>query len=234
MASENQETKICKHCKSEIAKDAKVCPHCRKRQSGVGKWIVIAVAALVVIAALSSGSSDSSSKSTSATKQVSSNNSTNVVSNENVSETKTTKSSSTGSSSKSADSEQYKVGSTIDKNGLKITINDADLNFTAYDNPYGWYTPSNGMKYIKISFTFENTSNSDKYVSIYDFDCYADNETCQQKYGLNDDDFINTNLSTGRSKSFSTFYEVPVSASSIELEYETSWWTGKKAVIKLQ
>lgn len=25
-------TKICKHCKSEIAADAKICPHCRKKQ----------------------------------------------------------------------------------------------------------------------------------------------------------------------------------------------------------
>lgn len=41
--SEKQETKICKHCKTEIAKNAKVCPNCNKKQSGMLKWVIIAV-----------------------------------------------------------------------------------------------------------------------------------------------------------------------------------------------
>lgn len=49
------ETKLCKHCKSEIPKGAKVCPNCRKKQGGIGKWIVIAVVAIVLIAAVSGG-----------------------------------------------------------------------------------------------------------------------------------------------------------------------------------
>ena len=49
------ETKLCKHCKSEIPKGAKVCPNCRKKQGGIGKWIVIAVVVIVLIAAVSGG-----------------------------------------------------------------------------------------------------------------------------------------------------------------------------------
>lgn len=41
--SEKQETKICKHCKTEIAKNAKVCPNCNKKQGGILKWVIIAV-----------------------------------------------------------------------------------------------------------------------------------------------------------------------------------------------
>lgn len=44
MEKENKkDTKLCKHCKTEIPKDAKVCPNCRKKQKGIGKWIAIAV-----------------------------------------------------------------------------------------------------------------------------------------------------------------------------------------------
>ena len=90
------------------------------------------------------------------------------------------------------------------------------------------------MKYISVSFTFENTGKSDEYVSIYDFDCYADNSSCEQQFLPDDSDFINTNLSSGRNISFRTYYAVPIDSQSIELEYETSVWAGKKAIIKLQ
>lgn len=53
--SEEKETKVCKYCKSEIPKKAKVCPNCRKKQGGIGKWIVIAVIVIIVIAAISGG-----------------------------------------------------------------------------------------------------------------------------------------------------------------------------------
>lgn len=57
--SENQETKKCKHCKTEIPKDAKICPNCKKKQGGVLKWIIIAVVVLAVIgAALGGGNQD--------------------------------------------------------------------------------------------------------------------------------------------------------------------------------
>lgn len=126
------------------------------------------------------------------------------------------------------------VGSSFEKSGLKITVNEASTDFQDYENEYGWNTPTDGMKYIMVSFTFDNTGDSDEYVSIYDFDCYADNTNMEQVYTLDDSDFINTNLSPGRNISFKTYYEVPVSAQSIELEYETNAWTGKKVVIKLQ
>ncbi len=90
------------------------------------------------------------------------------------------------------------------------------------------------MKYVMASFTFENTGSSDEYVSIYDFDCYADNATCEEKYGLDDSDFINTNLSSGRSVTFSVYFAVPTDAQSIELEYETDYWTENKAIITIQ
>ncbi len=56
------ETKLCKHCKSEIPKGAKVCPNCRKKQGGIGKWIVIVVVVVIIIAAMSGGGADKTKK----------------------------------------------------------------------------------------------------------------------------------------------------------------------------
>ncbi len=117
---------------------------------------------------------------------------------------------------------------------LKITINSKDLNYDSYDDPYNWYLPNDGMKYIMVSFTFENTGKYDEYVSIYDFDCYADNVLCEQAFLPDDSDFINTNLSSGRMISFQTYYQVPVDSVSIELEYGTNSWLNDKEVITIQ
>lgn len=135
----------------------------------------------------------------------------------------------------SSESDNYlSVGSSFEKNGLKITINEANTDFQDYDNEYGWNTPKEGMKYVMVSFTYENNGDSDAYASIYDFKCYADNTDCEQVYTLDDNDFMNTNLSNGRNVSFKTYYAVPINAQSIELEYETNIWTDEKVVIKVQ
>lgn len=116
---------------------------------------------------------------------------------------------------------------------MKVTINDTNTNYTDYDDEYGWYKLDDSKKYIEVSFTFENTSDSDKYVSIYDFDCYADNTKCEQSFNFGND-FINANLSSGRNVSFSTYYVVPSDANSIELEYTADIWTDEKVIVKVQ
>lgn len=125
------------------------------------------------------------------------------------------------------------VGESFDVSGLKITFNECDLDFTDYDDEYGWYAPDDGKKYVMASFTYDNESNSDKYVSIYDFTCYSDGTVCEQSYYF-DTDFINANISPNRNVSFRVFYVVPVDCNEIELEYETNLWTGEKQIIKLQ
>lgn len=130
--------------------------------------------------------------------------------------------------------ETVSAGYSFEAKGFKITINETNVDFTDYDNEYGLNTPQSGMKYVMASFTFENTNKMDNYVSIYDFECYADGELCEQVYGLDDSDFINANLSSGRKVSFKTYYSVPINAKTIDLEYETNFWTDKKEIIKIQ
>lgn len=57
MGNENK-TKVCKHCQTEIPKKAKVCPQCRKKQGGIMKWILLVVLAFGLIGALAGGDSE--------------------------------------------------------------------------------------------------------------------------------------------------------------------------------
>lgn len=56
------ETKVCKHCQTEIPKKAKVCPNCRKKQGGILKWIIIGIVAIVIIGAVAGGGEDEPKK----------------------------------------------------------------------------------------------------------------------------------------------------------------------------
>ena len=215
------ETKLCKHCQTEIPKKAKVCPNCRKKQGGIGKWIIIAVVAFVVIGAI--GGSDDQSESGTDDNNIGNN--SEVVNND------------TNESNKDSESSNKEsiitMGDVFEANGLKVTINDINTNYTDYDNLYDLYSPKEGYKYVSVSFKYENTGKSDAYVSIYDYDCYADGTLCEQSYYF-DTDFVNANLSSGRNVSFTTYYEVPIDATEIELEYTANIWTSKKVIITIQ
>ena len=116
------------------------------------------------------------------------------------------------------------VGGSFEKDGLKGTVNDADTDFTDYDDPYGFYKPGDGKKYVK----------ADAYVSSADFSCYADNESCDQSFIASVNEFSGDTLSTGRKINFSVVFAVPVDAESIELEYTANIWSSEKVIIKLQ
>lgn len=214
------ETKVCKHCQTEISKKAKVCPNCRKKQGGIGKWIVIAVVVFLIIGVAGGGSDDDGTASSGNTGTTNNSNTTN---NDSGKDTKT----------ENVDSNVIKAGDSFEVDGLKITVNSCNLNYTDYEDEYGWYAPEDGMKYISVSFTYENNDDTDKYASIYDYDCYADGTLCEETYYFSGD-FINANLSSGRNVSFETFYVIPEDAQKIELEYTENVWTSEKVIITLQ
>ncbi|MEE0940685.1 MAG: DUF4352 domain-containing protein [Bifidobacteriaceae bacterium] len=219
--------KKCKNCNKENEKSAKTCAGCGAKQKNTGKTIAIVAAIVVVLTiAVSSNGNKKDKIDNSGAASVSA----------SSAPTAGDDPSSQSSSSSSSSEESVKVGGSYEGNGLKFTVNAADTAFVVPDDTYGMYKLDSGLHYVKVDFTFENTGSSgDKYVSIYDFKCYADDSACEQKF-VNSvtGDFMNTQLSPGRNKSFSTLYAVPDGAKKIELEYTSNVWTNKKIRIDLQ
>ncbi len=219
--------KNCKACGREIAKSAKMCPNCGAKQGGIGKIIGIAVAVIVVLGIIGAaagggdGGKDAKIDNSGAAKKEAS---------------KKTGKAETEEKSNENGEEVVKVGGSFEAKGLKVTVNDADLKYKLKDDKYGLYKLDDGYHYVKVDFTFENTADSgDKFVSISDFDCYADNTKCEQQYVTEDTgDFVNANLSSGRNVSFSTLYAVPDGVKSLELEYTSNIWTDEKVFVKLK
>lgn len=60
MKKEENGTKLCKHCKTEIPADAKLCPHCRKKQGMSGCLIVVIAVIVVAILGIAMGSGSNS------------------------------------------------------------------------------------------------------------------------------------------------------------------------------
>lgn len=123
----------------------------------------------------------------------------------------------------------YYAGDVIDASGLKITYVKAEKH--EEDNQF--LQPDDGYMYIKLYLSVENTASSDRYISSFEFDCYADGKK-QESYFTSEEALEGGNLSSGRKDEGYIYFSVPKDAKDIEVEYETSFWTDKKAVLKVE
>ena len=110
---------------------------------------------------------------------------------------------------------KYNVGETFKGNNLSITYLSVDDDFKGYNR---YATIKDGYKIVKADFEFENLGSSDKYVSSFEFDCFADGYDCEKFYYVDDSSFSST-LSSGKKSKGSVYFEVPEESNSITLEY---------------
>lgn len=203
---ETKETKLCKHCQTEIPKKAKVCPNCRKKQGGKLKWILIVFAAIVIIGIVSSGGDDEE-------------------------KVKKTGEATSGEETKKEDAQEeksniFQVGDIVETENLKITF----ISAKQYTEENEFLQPKDGYEYWKFEFKFENISKSDQTVSsMMDWECYADNSKADQSW-IGDDNGLDATLSSGRTTQGAVYFEVPKGAESIELEYDINFWQSDKIV----
>lgn len=116
------------------------------------------------------------------------------------------------------------VGDTLTTEALKITYTDCK-DYTGYSQ---YSAPKNGNKIVCLSFTVENIGSSDRHISYFDFKCYADDAAMESYYAI--DDGLSATISAGRKANGNVYFEVPKDAQSIEVEYETDFWSGNKAI----
>lgn len=122
------------------------------------------------------------------------------------------------------------VGGTLQANDVKIEF----LKVEDWTSHNMFIEPKEGNKFIRAYFSFTNTGKADRMVGSWDFECYVDNAQIDSMLVAGDDALSTRTISAGRNLKGYLYYEVPKNASSIELEYETSWWTEKKAVFKIK
>ena len=197
--------KPCKSCGHEIAKNAKFCPQCgaKNKKPIFKKWWFWTIIVLLFIAVVSSGNDSDSGNTTSVSENTS-------TTKETVNVTEPAKT-------------EYHVGDILQDGNTKIVF----MSSGDYVETNEFMQPKDGYKYIFLQFAFENTSNSsDASVSVYNFECFADNYAVEMYYGGDED--LSATLSPGRATTGYVYFEVPTDATVIEVEYETNFFTEEK------
>lgn len=198
---------VCKACGQEIAKSAKACPHCgaKNKKPLFKKWWFWAIIVVLIISIGTSGS-DTDNGSTA---------NNNSAPNQSIS--------SNDSKPKDPAKTEYYVGDTIEDGNMKIVF----MSSGDYVEENEYMQPAEGKKYIFLQFAFENISKTtDTSISFYSFECYADGYAAEMYYGGNDE--LSASLSAGRATTGYIYFEVPLEAEVIEVEYETNVFTEKK------
>lgn len=205
---EKKETKLCKHCQTEIPKKAKVCPNCKRRQGGIGCLGVVLLVLGVFIFIGSFGASMSKDKNP-----------------EKVGEVQT-ESQDQNSQTEEPVSNTFNVGDVVETDTFRITYESAG----EYKNDNEFLQPKDGCVYWEFKFKFENISDTDQSVStMMDWECYADNSKVDQTW-IVDDNGLDGKLSAGREAEGAVYFEVPEDAENIELEYDINFWQSDKII----
>ena len=124
---------------------------------------------------------------------------------------------------------KFSIGETFSADGLNITLQ----NVEDWNSDNMFITPKEGYKFIRVYFVLENTGSTSRYLSAYDFDCYADNSKMERTiYG--DNSLESTDIASGRALQGYIYYEVPVNSQSIEIEYCSGWWNSEKVIFKIK
>lgn len=222
---ESQQTKLCKHCKTEIPKDAKVCPNCKKRQTPHGCLIaVVVVIVLIVLLAIAGGGSDSTSASSAPADTASS-----------------TASAPSDASGGSAEAEPqpteapavYGVGDTAEDSGVRVTLVNAEITAGS-----GYSVAADGNTFVVLEFEVENESDSDISVSsMLSFEAYCDDYAVNQSLTpltlYPDKSTLDGSVAAGRKLNGLIAYEVPADFQNLDITFIPSFWGNRSVSFRI-
>lgn len=122
----------------------------------------------------------------------------------------------------------FKVGDIVESKKLNISY----LSCGEYVSDNQFIQPKEDYHFIYCEFEVENISDSDTYISYYDFDCFADGKSCEANYSR--DDALSATISAGRKAKGTVTFEVPIDAEVIEVECLLDYWNSGRAVFTYQ
>lgn len=197
-------------------------------------WLIIAVVAVTAIA--SSGGSDEQTTTSAdsqttleAQEEQTENKDETTQAEENAEAEETTAEEETTEASKYDNMENvYFVGDTLECGEVEIKYTSSE-NWKGYSAYAG---PKDGNKIVRLKFDVKNNGSADFYISYFEFNCYADDAAAEAYYMT--DDGLSATVSSGRTTSGYVYFEVPKDAQYIEVEYETNFWTDKKAIFVVE
>ena len=197
--------KKCKYCQEEIAKTAKICPKCGGKY-GMPIWAKILIVIVIIFGCIIGCM----------------NSCTNNVNNA-VNDVKNSYTDINGKTS-------FKLNEAFENQYEKITMTEVNTNFTDYSE---YFKPTNGYKYIMLKFEIENINeeNDELYVSSLNFNATADGIAAKSAY-IDNDNYKDLSATVGKGKKTIgyLFYEVPVNAEKITVDYNASFWIDGNAI----
>lgn len=149
----------------------------------------------------------------------------NSVTNSTINESESLNKNKENSTTKTEKKESYSVGEVFNDGYMKVTYTSLNDNFTDYSK---YATINDGCKIVCATFEFENISSSNQLASSYRFNCYADGYDCDNFYSVDDATF-SSSLSTGKKAKGSVYFQVPVDADEVVIEYQSNILSNKTA-----
>lgn len=218
------------------------------KKKGIGKWIVIAVVAIVIIAAVLGNAGEDDSKKIGTVQDSSQQKAAGNKDRESFGDEGQSGGSSEAGGEEASDTEKEDSSTEEEKSGNPkesdryhpgdiVSYGDFEITYKSvgkYKSNNQFIQPKKGFQYLKFDFTFKNVGDTDTMIGS--FDCYADGEKCDQEYITEDGgDFLLEELSSGRKTSGSLVFAVPksVKMKDIELEYENYSFVSDEKVVFL-
>lgn len=217
----SQETKICKHCQSEIPKKAKVCPQCRKKQGGKLKWIIIGIVVVLIIGVAAGGGDDKPTK-------VGDNTSSSAGGNSNESQQNSVE-----SSSEEEKETVFRKGEIAELNGVQVTLTD-------YKESTGseYNKPTDGNVFLMAEFEIANNTEKELAISsALSFEAYADDYALNYSFSAlmeKEGNQLDGTIAAGKKLKGWIGWEVPADYQNVEIHFTDNVWSSDKFIFVIE